>query len=167
MSYANREITVILDNIRSAHNVGAILRSCDVFNIKKVICCGITPHLPQANDERLPHVQRNTLLQISKTALGSEKTTKTLYVKSITQVISNLHAASLPIFALEQAKNSVPIEHFTPPPAFAVVFGSEINGVNKQVLKECNEILEISQYGSKESLNVSVAAGIALFQLSH
>lgn len=161
------EIVVVLDNIRSIHNVGSILRTCDIFGIGTIYCCGITPYLPEANDERLPHIQQKVLTQITKTSLGAEKNVKSLHVDTTKNAILQLMATHYTIYALEQAKDSVPIEGFSPKLPCALILGNEVNGISDESLKMCDSVLEIAQFGKKESLNVSVATGIALYELSH
>lgn len=160
-------IVVVLENVRSAHNVGSILRTCDVFNVKTVYCCGITPYLPQQNDSRLPHVQAKALSLIAKTSLGAEKNVNTIHFNSTSEAILSLKDKMFTIYAIEQAKDSTPIEEFKPKIPCGLVLGSEVNGLAEDTIAKCDDILEITQFGKKESLNVSVAAGIALFELSH
>lgn len=161
-----REIILILDNIRSAHNVGAILRSADVFGVKRAYCCGITPHPQQEGDERLPYIASRAHKMIAKTALGAEHTVKTSHFTTTKRAVAVAKQAKYHIYALEQAKNSRLLGKFRPEYPCALVLGNEVDGVDQKILAFAEEIIEIPQLGQKESLNVSVAAGIALYHLT-
>lgn len=167
MSLDKKNLVVVLENIRSAHNVGSILRTCEVFGVGLVYCCGITPYPPENGDERLPHVQQKAMSQITKTALGAEKLVSTLHFNSIVDALQELRKANFNIYGIEQAFGSSQIEGFNPENPFAIVLGNEVQGLSDNALNLCDKVLEITQFGKKESLNVSVAAGIALYELSH
>lgn len=154
------EITLILHNIRSTHNVGSIFRTAEGFGVKKIILSGYTPYPLTPNDPRLPHISEKLTGQIHKTALGAENLVDFEYFESIEDW---LNANQLPIITLEQSENSVLLQDFTPPDKFALLLGEEVNGIEPKLLARSNSIVEIPMFGQKESFNVSVACGIALY----
>jgi tRNA G18 (ribose-2'-O)-methylase SpoU len=157
------DITLLVHNIRSTHNVGAIFRTAEGFGVTKIILSGYTPYPVVKNDPRLPHIAEKLTSQIHKTALGAEAMVGFEYVEDIRDW---LDANSLPLFALEQAPNSVPLREFMPPKQFALLIGEEVHGIEPDLLARCDSIVEIPMVGQKESFNVSVATGIALYALS-
>ncbi len=161
------ELTLILDNIRSLHNVGSILRSADAFAVTNVIMCGVTPYPKIEHDKRLPHVIERARKTIAKTALGAETTIQCSHSESTEQAIQEVKAVGVHVVALEQDSSSVNVTSLTgrKHPRLAVVFGEETKGLTKRCLELCDEVAEIPMFGDKESLNVSVAAGIALFAI--
>lgn len=160
-----RKLALILNDIRSAHNVGAIFRSADVFGVTEITLAGITPYPIIKNDPRLPHVRSKAQQMIAKTALGAEKTVPFRHEASIAATIAAYHGKGYKIYALEQAGNSKNVAMLKPASPCALIVGNEVKGLPKGILNKCDEILEIPQFGQKESLNVAVAAGIALFAL--
>jgi tRNA G18 (ribose-2'-O)-methylase SpoU len=156
---------VILDNIRSAYNVGSILRTADAAGIERVIAVGISPHLRSVDDSRPAYVADREEQLLAKTALGAEQSLQFDYRPTLDEAISELKLAGYAVYALEQAKDSRNLLTFSPAVPWALVVGHERDGV--QSLEQMDAILEIPMRGDKESLNVSVATGIALFQLSN
>ncbi len=163
-----KEIFVILHNIRSLHNVGSIFRTADAAGVKKIYLTGYTP----APTDRFGKIRP----EITKTALGAEKTVEWEKSKDIGKLITNLkqktrtdlvagqrQGRSLLIVAVEQTPNSIDYKKFKPKYPLALIFGNEVRGISPQILKKCDKIIEIPMAGEKESLNVSVAAGIILF----
>lgn len=161
-------ITLLVHNIRSAHNVGAIFRTAEGFGVEHIVLSGYTPRPIHAGDTRLPHESTKVDAQIHKTALGAEKMVSFEYVTAIEAwfKLNALAAEPMPIYALEQAPTSQNIATFEPAKRFALLIGEEVNGVNQHHLSRCSEILEIPMRGQKESFNVSVATGIALYALT-
>ncbi|MDQ2973041.1 MAG: TrmH family RNA methyltransferase [bacterium] len=159
------DLVLILDNIRSSHNVGSILRTCDGLGINEVYLCGITPYPKSKNDDRLPHLAEKTEKQISKTSLGAEKTVKWHYRKSVTETLDDLKSKSYVIAALEQTACSVSLSEYNKPVKLVLIVGNEVTGVSSVVLEICDSSLEIPMHGDKESFNVAVAAAIALYVL--
>lgn len=157
------EITLVLHNIRSTHNVGSIFRTAEGFGVKKIICSGYTPYPTYAGDLRLPHIAEKITKQIHKTALGAETMVPFAYHETLSEW---LERNTLPLLGLEQAPHSQPIKDYAPPAEFALLLGEEVHGIEPQYLKHCTALLEIPMHGKKESFNVSVAAGIALFALT-
>ena len=150
-------VAILLHNIRSAHNVGAIFRTCDAAGVSKVFLSGYTP----SPLDRFGRAQK----EITKTALGAEKFLPWEYRKSPLTVISKLRKAGYRIVAVEQAPHSVDYRKFKLKQPTLFVFGNEVTGVSKSLLKKSDVIVEIPMHGKKESLNVSVAAGVILFSV--
>lgn len=146
-------IILVLDNIRSMHNVGAIFRSADAFAAQALYLCGYTPTPPHRD--------------IHKTALGAEATVAWQYFPDTPSALHALRAAGYTLAALELAEGSTPLHEFrwqTDQP-LAIVLGNEVDGVGEEALALCDLALEIRQRGTKHSLNVSVAAGIVLYEV--
>ena len=144
-------IVVVLDNIRSAHNVGSAFRTADSFKVDKVYLCGICAVPPSA--------------EIHKSALGAEDSVEWEHVDDTIDAVSRLKAEGYTIVSAEQAVSSVMLDKFRPERdgRYAVVFGNEVNGVRQDVVDASDVILEIPQYGTKHSLNVSVSVGVILW----
>lgn len=144
-------LTVVLDNIRSLHNVGSVFRTCDAFRIEKIILCG--------NTGTPPHPE------IHKSALGAEYTMDWMHHSDTVEVISTLKNEGYTVFAVEQAHNSVSLDHLSLQTGvrYAIVIGNEVKGVQQVVVDGCDRCIEIPQFGTKHSLNVSVAAGIVIW----
>ena len=142
---------VILDNIRSIHNVGSIFRTSDSFLIEKIIISGYT-----ATPENS---------KMEKTALGSSDSVDWEYTEDVIETIQSLKNKGIKVVSVEQADKSLKIEKFTPEKGikYAFVFGNEVDGVSDEIILESDQVLEIPQVGTKHSLNVSVAAGIILW----
>ena len=157
-----KRLIVILHNIRSTYNVGAIMRSCDCLGVDEVIFSGYTPFL----DKGLPHEQEKLRKQIHKTALGAEESLKWRRVEDVLDEINAQQKQGRKVVALEQGENSI---NLADNPSFdedmVLVLGEEVHGVPPEVLTKCDILLEIPMCGTKESFNVSVATGIALFAL--
>lgn len=156
-------ITLIAHNIRSTHNVGAIFRTAEGFGVQRIIFSGYTPYPTSENDDRLPHEADRLTRQIHKTALGAEELVPFEHIEDIH---AWMNTYQWPIIALEQAHDSVMINTFTPPDTFALLLGEEVHGIGDDLLRLCDTTLEIPMVGKKESFNVSVATGIALYALS-
>ena len=157
------KITLIAHNIRSTHNVGSIFRTAEGFGVEKIVLSGYTPYPMLKKDDRLPHIAEKLDRQIHKTALGAEKIVPFEYHESLEEYLSSL---SMPIVALEQHEKSVSLDKYTPPKEFALLLGEEVNGIEPAYLYKCTDIIEIPMSGQKESFNVSVATGIALYGLT-
>jgi 23S rRNA (guanosine2251-2'-O)-methyltransferase len=157
-------IVVIAHNIRSTHNVGAIFRTAEGFGITKIILSGYTPYPRITNDTRLPHISDKLTKQISKTALGAEAIVPFEYLEQ--PPIETLKKDGYRIVALEQAPRSITMSSYTPPAKVALLLGEEVEGITDDLLAQCEDVLEIPMVGKKESFNVSVATGIALYALT-
>lgn len=158
------QITLVLDNIRSAYNVGAILRSCAAFSVENVVALGITPYPEQPNDPRLPHVSRNAHRSIAKTALGAENIVKVEHYENTHDFLQIL---SQPLYALEQTTSAQPVHDFRVEPPYSLVVGNEVDGVSPQLLEAAHGHIVIPHSSAKNSLNASVATGVALSTLYH
>lgn len=158
------DIIVIAHNIRSTHNVGAIFRTAEGFGISKIILTGYTPYPLLEKDSRLPHIAQKLTKQISKTALGAEAIVAFEYQEQ--PPINALKADGYRIVALEQASNSILMANYAPPEKIVLLLGEEVEGITPELLAKCEDIIEIPMVGEKESFNVSVAAGIALYALT-
>lgn len=148
-------ITVVLDSVRSMNNVGAVFRTADAFRMDQVMLCGITACPPHPD--------------IHKTALGAEESMTWCYRASAEEAVTELKSAGVRVYALEQATDSISLETFQVDTSlqYALVLGNEVKGVRQSVIDLCDGCIEIPQYGTKHSLNVSVAAGITMWHLSH
>ena len=148
-------LVVVLDDVRSLHNVGSVFRSSDAFRVESIYLCGITAVPPQP--------------EIHKTALGAEDTVDWKYYQSAVEAVDNLKANGYKVFAIEQVEGSVMLDKleldFTE--KYAVVLGNEVKGVQQEVVDHCDGCIEIPQYGTKHSLNVSVTAGIIVWEFAN
>ena len=160
------ELVIIAHNIRSTHNIGAILRTADGFGVSRVYCTGYTPYPELPGDTRLAHLRQKITKQIHKTALGAEVTIPVEHAEEVLPAISSLLQQGFQIVALEQHKRAVLLPNFTPPQKTALLLGEEVHGTPQDLLAQCNAVIEIPMRGKKESYNVSVAAGIAMYALT-
>jgi tRNA G18 (ribose-2'-O)-methylase SpoU len=154
------EIIAVLHNIRSLHNVGSIFRTADAAGVSKIYLCGITPSPKDKFGKIIP--------QLAKVALGAEKTVPWEIVKSpraVSKLLKDLKNDKYKILAVEQFKESTPYFKYKPTGKVALIVGNEVKGLPKSILNNSDKILEIPMRGRKESLNVSVAFGIAAFGL--
>lgn len=159
-------LVVIAHNIRSTYNVGAILRSCDGFGVQEFYATGYTPYPTIEGDKRLPHEREKLTRQIAKTALGAEQTMAVRHQEDPHEIIRSYKAQGYTIAALEQSDRSVNLAHYRRPERLVLLLGEEVHGVTPELLDLCDTTLEIPMVGRKESFNVSVATGIALYALS-
>lgn len=160
-----RQIILIANNLRSIHNVGSLLRTADGLGIDKVILCGYTPHPARPGDDRLPHEAAKISRQITKTALGAEQSVNWQWQPDIAPVITQLKAEGFIIVALEQTADSIALPAFNPPTKIALILGREVEGLEPEIVKKCDEALEIPMFGQKESFNVVQAAAMALYHI--
>src|SRR3989344_3610137 len=151
------EAAVMLHNIRSAHNVGSIFRTADAVGVSTIFLCGLTP----SPIDRFGRLRPD----IVKVALGAERTVKWSYEKNSLRTLRTLKKEGFQIIALEQAVGSMDYRKIKPARKFLLIVGNEVSGLPKEILRNADVITEIPMSGRKESLNVSVAFGIALFQL--
>ena len=146
-----KEFYVICDNIRSLENIGSIFRTADALGVSKIFLCGISGKPPHH--------------KISKTALGAEKTIAFEYYKQIGRLIDKLKKDKISIIALEQSKDAISCLKFKPRFPLALILGNEVKGISKAILKKCDKVIELPMAGKKESLNVSVAFGVAGYHI--
>lgn len=156
-------LIVVAHNIRSTHNVGAIFRTCEGLGVSELILSGYTPYPQLKNDQRLPHIAAKLTAQIHKTALGAETSLPFQYYPEIP--LEYLRSKEYRLVALEQHDKSIPLPEYTTPAKVALILGEEVHGIERELLDVCDDIVEIPMVGQKESFNVSVAAGMALYQM--
>lgn len=147
-------LTIILDDVRSLYNVGSVFRTSDAFRVERIILCGITA------------TPDNCLVEIHKTALGAEESVEWIYSDDCVSVVKDLNDKGYITIAVEQVEGSQKLDDFTVQPgsSYALVLGNEVKGVNQEVVDNCRLSLEIPQYGTKHSLNVSVTAGLVIWE---
>ena len=147
-------LTIILDDVRSLYNVGSVFRTSDAFRIERIILCGITA------------TPDNSLVEIHKTALGAEESVEWLYSDDCVSVVRELNERGYITVAVEQVEGSDKLDDFKVDAgqSYALVLGNEVKGVNQNVVDICKKCLEIPQYGTKHSLNVSVTAGLVIWE---
>ncbi len=158
-------IVLIAHNLRSALNVGSLIRTADGLGIKKIYLSGITPHPKTNNDKRLPHEINKTEKQIFKTSLGAEKYVDLSFISSLNENINLLRNAGFFIIGLEQTKSSIKINNLYAPNKIAVLIGNEVEGLKTSELSLCQQVVSIPMLGKKESFNVVQASAILLFYL--
>lgn len=146
-------VVVVLDNVRSLNNVGSVFRTSDAFRLSKIFLCGITATPPNR--------------EIHKTALGAEDSVDWEYSKETLVVIGRLKAEGYKVYAVEQAENSISLEDFpaSPDEKYALIFGNEVKGVQQEVIDNSEGCIEIPQFGTKHSFNISVSVGIVLWEI--
>jgi len=154
---AKPALTLILNNIRSAHNVGAIFRTADGAGVDKIYLTGYTP--APVDQFKRPNSE------IAKTALGAEKTVAWEKRKDVSELIDELKQENVQIWALEQDEKSVSYREVKLTGPAALIVGNEVEGISQEILDQCDQILEIPMAGVKESLNVAVATGVAVFRI--
>ena len=147
-------LIVILDDVRSMHNVGSVFRTADAFRLEAVYLCGITGCPPHN--------------EIHKTALGAEESVSWRYFQTALEAVEELKANAVTVLSIEQAEGSTKLPQFTPEPSkrYAIVLGNEVKGVHQEVIDASDGCLEIPQFGTKHSMNVSVTAGIVIYHFA-
>lgn len=154
---SDREVVVVLDNIRSVHNVGSIFRTSDALGVSKIFLCGITPSpIDRFGRERI---------DLNKAALGAEKTVSWEQSSSALETVSSLKSEGYSVVCVEQSEGSIDYKSVTLGDKTAFVFGNEVNGIGHDILDVADIVAEISMEGMKESLNVSVSFGVAMFRM--
>lgn len=146
-------LIVVLDNIRSLNNIGSVFRTSDAFLIEKIYLCGITAQPPHKD--------------IHKTALGSTETVAWEYVEDTLELVNKLKSKNVQIISIEQTENATLLHDFKPEhdTTYAIVFGNEVKGVQQQVVDASDIVIEIPQFGTKHSLNISVSCGVVVWDL--
>ena len=150
---AKTPLVIVLDNIRSLNNIGSVFRTSDAFLIEKIYLCGITATPPHKD--------------IHKTALGSTETVAWEYVESTLELVEKLKSDGVKICSIEQAENATMLDDFLPEPdcKYALIFGNEVKGVSQKVVNASDVVIEIPQFGTKHSLNISVSAGVVIWDV--
>ncbi|AWH84847.1 RNA methyltransferase [Flavobacterium album] len=146
-------LILVLDDIRSLHNIGSVFRTADAFLIEKIYLCGITAVPPNK--------------EIHKTALGATETVAWEYQKNVLDVIASLQAENIEVWAVEQVEGAVYLNDFEPQQntKYALIFGNEVKGVSQEAIQQCTGAIEIPQLGTKHSLNISVSAGVVVWHI--
>ncbi len=160
-----RKVVLVAHNLRSCHNVGSLLRTADGLGVTKVYLTGYSPYPNTENDSRLPHLARRIHQQIHKTALGAETSVDWEAQEDVGKVFEQLRLQDYQITALEQQDQATQINNWELPARVALVVGRETKGLEADVLKQCDLIVEIPMFGKKESFNVTQAAAMGLFHL--
>jgi tRNA G18 (ribose-2'-O)-methylase SpoU len=144
-------LVVVLDNVRSMHNIGSVFRTSDGFAVEMLCLCGITAQPPHR--------------EIEKTALGATQSIKWVYYETTTLAIEELKQSGYIIVAIEQAENSISLPHHNPQKGekYALIFGNEVNGVSDEAMQMADKCIEIPQFGTKHSFNIVVSVGIVLW----
>lgn len=144
-------IVLVLDNIRSLNNIGSVFRTADAFLVEKIYLCGITATPPHKD--------------IRKTALGATESVAWEHCESTVELTSRLKSDGYAVLAIEQAENAQMLHHFKVEveKRYALIFGNEVKGVSQEVVSACDGVLEIPQFGTKHSLNISVSAGVVVW----
>ena len=147
-------LVVVLDEVRSLHNIGSVFRTSDAFLVNRIYLCGITATPPHP--------------EMHKTALGAEDTVDWKYVKNTLEAVEELHNEGYTVLAIEQVEGSTMLDELSldPDKKYAIVMGNEVKGVQQEVVNACDGCIEIPQYGTKHSLNVSVTTGIVLWEFA-
>ena len=148
-------LAVILDEVRSLHNIGSVFRTSDAFLVERIYLCGITATPPHP--------------EMHKTALGAEDTVDWKYVKHTLEAVEELHNEGYTVLAIEQVEGSTMLDELEleSDKKYAIVMGNEVKGVQQEVIDACDGCIEIPQYGTKHSLNVSVTTGIVLWEFAN
>ena len=146
-------LIVILDNIRSLNNIGSVFRTSDAFLVEKIYLCGITATPPNK--------------EIHKTALGATDSVNWEYSDKTITVVEKLKAENVEIISIEQAENAVMLDNFKTKSnkKYAIIFGNEVKGVDQEIVSASDKVIEIPQYGTKHSLNISVSAGVVIWEM--
>ena len=159
-----KDTVVIAHNIRSTHNVGSIFRTAEGFGVRKIILSGYTPYPSLENDSRLPHIREKLTAQIHKTALGAEQLVAFEYQEF--PDFETLKQTGYTIVGLEQDEQAIMLPDYNAPEKIALLLGEEVEGLTSELRAACQDLVEIPMHGQKESYNVSVACGIALYALT-
>ncbi|MDB5161541.1 MAG: hypothetical protein JWM52_49 [Candidatus Saccharibacteria bacterium] len=157
-------IIIIAHNIRSTHNVGSIFRTAEGFGVTQIILSGYTPYPTYEGDVRLPHIADKLTSQIHKTALDAERMVPFEYREQ--PPIEDLRARGYRIVGLEQDSRSIMLNDYSTPDKVVLILGEEVEGITEDIRTLCDDLIEIPMHGHKESFNVSVATGIALYGLT-
>lgn len=146
-------LIIVLDNVRSLNNIGSVFRTSDAFLVEKIYLCGITATPPHKD--------------IRKTALGATETVAWEYVENTLELVKQLQRENIKVLSVEQAENATMLDQFYPEKntKYALVFGNEVKGVQQEVVSASDTVLEIPQFGSKHSLNISVSFGVTVWDL--
>ena len=158
-------LVLIAHNLRSTHNVGSLLRTAEGLGVAEVYLTGYTPYPAHDGDTRLPHLAAKIDRAIQKTALGAEQSQAWQHTEDLEEILTGLRSAGYLIAGLEQAPGAVKLPDFSSRSPVALIVGREVEGLEPEIVKACDTILEIPMFGRKESFNVVQAAAMALYHL--
>jgi 23S rRNA (guanosine2251-2'-O)-methyltransferase len=158
-----KSIVLIAHNLRSTHNVGSLLRTAEGLGVDTVYLTGYSPYPLGTEDDRLPHIAQKLHKQIDKTALNAQNTIHWEHAPTIETVLHDLKERGYTVAALEQSDSAVSLPNYQAPQNIALIVGREVEGIEPEVLSQCDTILEIPMFGEKESFNVVQAAAMALY----
>lgn len=165
----NREVVVVAHNIRSVQNVGSILRTADCLGVEQVYASGYTPNLTTRTDGSnlplLPHVRDKLRRELRRSALGAEELVPFEYSNDVIALFDRLRADGFAVVGLEQDERSVALPEYSPSGKVALLLGEEVHGLTNELISKCDTLVEIPMFGTKESYNVAVATGIALYHI--
>jgi 23S rRNA (guanosine2251-2'-O)-methyltransferase len=157
------KIILIAHNLRSAHNVGSLIRTGEGLGLEKIFLTGYSPYPLQSQDTRLPFLAQKIDKRIKKTSLGAEDSIDVIYEKDILKLINDLKKDDYKVLALEQDKSAIKLNEFTSESNIALVVGNEVDGLEQAVISLCDAVIEIPMLGKKESFNVVQSAAMALY----
>jgi 23S rRNA (guanosine2251-2'-O)-methyltransferase len=158
-----RQIILIIHDIRSTHNIGSLLRTAEGLGVTSVIFSGYSPHPQTSTGRFLPHLAQKIDKQIAKTALGAENLVPWEYSEDVASSINELSKKGFLVVALEQSASAVALPDFVPPDKLVIILGREVEGIDVDLLKLCDQVVEIPMFGKKESFNVVQAAAMMLY----
>ena len=167
MAKTKPKVVLVVHNVRSAYNVGSMMRTAEGLGVEDVYLTGFTPYPFFAKDSRPPHIAAKADRMIAKTALGAENSLKWSYKEKISELINEFRREDYSIVALEQTSEALLLPEFKLVPKVALIVGSEVGGLTTDVLDLADQHVQIPMQGAKESFNVSVAAAIALYHLKY
>lgn len=162
-----RRLVLVIHNVRSAHNVGSLLRTAEGLGIETVYITGYSPYPEATADARLPHIRQRVAKQINKTALGAGEMLSWEHIANVEKCLSGLTDAGFLVTALEQTPQALDLDKYYSDRNIALVVGNEVSGLDPAILKKIKVHLRIPMLGQKESFNVSAAAAMALYHLRH
>jgi tRNA G18 (ribose-2'-O)-methylase SpoU len=158
-----RQLILIAHNLRSAHNVGSLLRTAEGLGVAQLFLTGYTPYPSHPGDSRLPHITATLDKQIAKTSLGAEAMIPWSHKADLSILLASLTQHGYLVAGVEQAPHATPLPDFKPPEKLALIVGREVEGLEPEILAACDQVLEIPMLGRKESFNVAQAAAMALY----
>lgn len=162
-----KSLIVVAHNLRSAHNIGSLMRTCEGLGVDKLFLTGYTPHPSTQQDGRLPHIVHKLDKQITKTSLGAEKSLNWEYREDVQSVLNELSKSDYKLAALEQHPKSTQLDKFKNGGKLALVLGNEVTGIANELIERADIILEIPMAGKKESFNVVEAATMAIYHCKY
>ncbi len=158
-----KNIVLIAHNIRSSHNVGSLIRTSEGLGVNSIYLTGYTPYLKVDEDQRIPHLATKIDSRIKKTSLGAEQTINVIHEENVLSVLQKLKNDGYELVGLEQSDDAINIKDFEPGSKIAILIGNEVEGIDKDLMKDLDTLVEIPMFGQKESFNVVQATAMILF----